>query len=82
MLFTILILIVLYIGHVFLMRYIDLWTCKNWGKDPQMINHSPTPMFWFIPIIGTLIITLFAFGAWYGRWRETPKGKWFLTGNK
>ena len=82
MLSVVLTLIALYVGHVFLMRYLDLKMCKNWGRDPEMINMSPTPMFWFIPIIGTLFISLLFFASWYKNWSETANGKWFLRGNK
>ena len=79
--FEALIILALYVCHIFLMRYLDLWASKNWGKDPQMINHSPTPMLWFVPIIGTCLILLTAFAAWYGKWRTTSSGKWFLGNN-
>jgi len=81
-LLTILALIALYVGHIFLMRYLDLLMCKNWGKDPEMINMSPTPVFWFTPIIGTIMILLSFSGAFYKNWSESPKGKWFLRGEK
>jgi len=79
---TVLLIIGLYVAHIFLIRYLDLWTCRNWGNDPHMINMSPTPFFWFFPTVGTFFILLFGTVALYGKWREGPNGKWFFGENK
>jgi lipid-A-disaccharide synthase-like uncharacterized protein len=85
MVLNILLVLVGYIAHIFLCRYLDLFAVIGREKAPNewnRIKNETTPALWFIPIIGTIICLLFAIVILYHNWKNTPTGKRFLTGEK
>jgi len=83
MILNILLLLVGYVAHIFLCRYLDLKAVKgreSW--DDLLINNNTMPILWFIPVVGIIICVSFVVAVWYHNWKETPTGKQFLTGNK
>jgi len=67
----------MYVGYVFLCRYLDIWVSRTELKHNFNVT-SPTPLFWFTPVIGLVIVGLYAFATWTQVWRKTPMGEWFL----
>jgi hypothetical protein len=78
-------LIGIYVVHVFVCRYFDLKAVDGREKAPDAwdgIKNETTPALWFIPIIGIIFCTLFLVVVWFHNWKNTPLGKRFLTGEK
>jgi len=85
MILRILIILVIYIAHIFVCRYLDLFAVDGREKAPDHwngIKNETSPALWFIPIIGIIFCVLFAIVVVYNNWKNTPTGKRFLTGNK
>jgi len=67
--------LVLYIGHIFLCRYINIWADKN---VKEVIYISLVPVAWFIPVVGLIIVGIQGISVLFEKWQQTNSYKWFV----